>query len=111
MLPPLLAGEGVRLFDFLPPNDPSKLAFATGATAMGAFYRPFNARGAALAVFALSRVRPLAKDAIYALTDRGFPLDAILRQFDRARETRSPSGGDSPVRGQNRFTSRAPKAI
>ena len=39
-------------------------------------------------------MRPLAKDAIYALTDRGFPLDAILRQFDRARETRSPSGGE-----------------
>jgi CelD/BcsL family acetyltransferase involved in cellulose biosynthesis len=45
LLMPLLARQGVKHFDFLPPAAPYKLAFATGATTMGALYRPFNARG------------------------------------------------------------------
>ncbi|MGO8737257.1 GNAT family N-acetyltransferase [Rhodoblastus sp.] len=107
---PQLAGDGVTLFDFLPPADPYKLAFATGATAMGGLYRPFNARGA-MAALVLSRLRPLAKDAIHALSDRGLPFDTLLRRFARAEEVLTASDSESLMPARKKFPPRAPTAI
>jgi CelD/BcsL family acetyltransferase involved in cellulose biosynthesis len=110
MLLPALAAEGIRRFDFLPPADPYKLAFATGATAMGALYRPFNARGA-VAAFVLSRLRPLAKHAIHALADCGLPISSLLRRLARAEEAPRPLGGDSPGPTEKKFPCHARTAI
>jgi CelD/BcsL family acetyltransferase involved in cellulose biosynthesis len=110
MLLPALAAEGIRRFDFLPPADPYKLAFATGATAMGALHRPFNARGA-VAAFAFSRLRPLAKHAVHALADCGLPIDSLLRRLARAKAAPCPPGGDSPDPTEKKFPSPTPTAI
>lgn len=75
-----LAEEGLTRFDFLPPADGYKLQFASGAAAMGALYRPLNARGRA-AAFALSRLRPLAKDTIHAISSASFALTPLVRRI------------------------------
>jgi CelD/BcsL family acetyltransferase involved in cellulose biosynthesis len=74
-----LAAEGVTRFDFLPPADPYKMQFATGAAAMGALYRPLNLRGRA-AAFTLSRLRPLAKDAIHAISEAILAVTPLIRR-------------------------------
>ncbi len=73
-----LGQEGVTRFDFLPPADPYKMPFATGSSAMGALFRPLNARGA-VAAFTLSRLRPLAKDAVQAMAWANVTLAPALR--------------------------------
>ena len=110
MLLPALAAEGIGRFDFLPPADPYKLAFSTGVTAMGALYRPYNARGA-MAALVLSRLRPVAKDAIHALAACGLPFDSLLRRFRRAGGAPHPLDGESPDSTEKKFSPRAPKAI
>ncbi len=110
MLLPALAAEGIGRFDILPPSDPYKLAFATGATAMGALYRPFNARGA-MAGFVLARLRPLAKDAIHALADCGLPFDSLLRRINRVKAAPCLPGGDSPGSTEKKFPCPTPTAI
>ena len=80
---PALAAEGVTRFDFLPPADPFKLLFATGADAMAAVYTPLNWRGV-LAGFALARLRPLVKSVTHALNDNGFALEPVARLFAAA---------------------------
>lgn len=77
---PVLAARGITRYDFLPPADPYKMIFATGASSIGTLYRPLNARGAA-AAFVLARLRPLAKDALYAFTRAGLPIESVLHRL------------------------------
>lgn len=68
-----------------------------------------HARQLARAALAFS-LRPPAKDAVYALTNRRFLLDAILRWL-RAPGTSRPLGDDSSVQTRNRFPSRVTNTI
>ena len=77
-----LAREGVTRFDFLPPADPYKMLFATGASPMGALYRPLNLRGA-LAAFALARLRPLAKRVLQAAAQLGLSLETAVERVQQ----------------------------
>jgi hypothetical protein len=72
----------VSRFDFLPPNDPYKMLFATGTSPMAAFYRPLSPRGA-LAAFAFSRLRPLVKDFLQAATKFGLSLESAVERMQR----------------------------
>ncbi len=92
-----LAREGVTRFDFLPPADPYKMLFATGADAMGALHAPLTWRGV-VAGFALTRLRPMLKRASHTLSDNGFSLEPAARVI--ARFFRGTGAQERPREGR-----------
>ena len=65
------ASEGLSAYDMLLPADPYKLEWTTGEVSVGARFLPTNLRGR-LAAVALSRLRPFAKRAAYAVAAFSF---------------------------------------
>lgn len=92
-----LGQEGVTRFDFLPPADPYKMLFATGSAVMGALYRPLSAHGS-VAAFALSKLRPLAKEALRAMSGTRISLEPLLRRTTNIFCAGSPAWAGEPER-------------